>query len=97
MGAMHALLRESHGYTNDPSECVIFGNSTANQIERWWKELHDRFEKYFKEQLSYLLDQGLYDQSNKVHRYILAYVYTPVLEKEIECFIQNWNTHRIRF
>ena len=97
MGAMHALLRESHGDTDNPSECVIFGKSTANQIERWWKELHERFEKFFKEMLIYLLDQGHNDPSSKEHRDILAYVFIPVLEKEIERFIHNWNTHRIRF
>ena len=97
MGAMHALLRESHGDTDNLSECVIFGKSMANQIERWWKELHERFEKFFKEMLLYLLDQGHYDPSSKEHRDILAYVFIPVLEKEIECFIHNWNTHRIRF
>ena len=75
----------------------FFGKSTANQIERWRKELHEQFEKFFKEMLIYLLDQCHYDPSSKEHRDILAYVFIPVLEKEIECFIHNWNTRRIRF
>ena len=28
------------------------------QIERWWRELHDRLEKYFKDHLRWLKDQN---------------------------------------
>ena len=31
----------------EASETVIFGPSTANQIERWWKELHEKLEKFY--------------------------------------------------
>ena len=41
---------------SEPSENVLLGKSTLNQIERWWRELRDRFEKYFKEQLMPLLE-----------------------------------------
>ena len=71
MATMHAILRNGHGDLEDPFESVIFGKSTANQIERWWRELHDRFEKYFKEQLMHLLEQGHYDPQNDTHRSII--------------------------
>jgi hypothetical protein len=31
------------------------------KIERWWKELNERIEKYFKEHLNWLKDQGHYN------------------------------------
>ncbi|KAK3745996.1 hypothetical protein QZH41_017311, partial [Actinostola sp. cb2023] len=34
-------------------------------IERWWRELHHRLEKYFKLQLNMLFDEGLYDPENQ--------------------------------
>eukprot|EP00111_Clytia_hemisphaerica_P012372 TCONS_00036343-protein len=43
---------------------VQYGPSTANKIERWWRELHHRMEKYFKEQLRSLLDNGDYDRTS---------------------------------
>ena len=39
------------------------------QIERWWRELHNRFERFFKRQLTMLFEQGHYDPSNQTDRY----------------------------
>ena len=52
---MHTILRSGHCNLQDPSENVIYGKSASNQIERWWTELHDFFEKYFKKQLMHIL------------------------------------------
>ena len=38
------------------------------QIERWWKELHERLEKFFKQPLNRLKDDGNYDPHNEIHR-----------------------------
>ena len=40
------------------------------QIERWWKELHERLEKYFKEQLAGLKGEGYYNPHDEVDRYM---------------------------
>ncbi|XP_078484142.1 uncharacterized protein LOC144744114 isoform X2 [Ciona intestinalis] len=61
MATMHAFLRKSHIDVTDASDTVIYGKSTSNQIERWWKELHERLEKYFKRQLMSLKDLGHYN------------------------------------
>mgnify|MGYP002803414281 CR=1 FL=1 len=69
----------------------------SRQIERWWRDLHNRFEKYFKRQLNMLLEQGFYDQHNQTDRDLLAFVFIPVIQKEIDIFYKcTWNTHRIR-
>ena len=65
MATIHTY-RSGNGDLEDPSESVILGKSIANQIERWWRELHDCFEKYFKEQLMHLLEQGYYDPQNEI-------------------------------
>ncbi|XP_078487929.1 uncharacterized protein LOC144745874 [Ciona intestinalis] len=97
MATMHAFLRKSHIDVTDASDTVIYGKSTSNQIERWWKELHERLEKYFKRQLMSLKDLGHYNPDIALDRDILAFVYIPVLEKEMKVFVDNWNTHRIRY
>ncbi|XP_020917211.1 uncharacterized protein LOC110254544 [Exaiptasia diaphana] len=61
MATMHAFLRNHHEDLDDASESVIYGPSTSIQIERWWKELHERLEKYFKEHLYYLKENRFYD------------------------------------
>ena len=40
------------------------------KIERWWRELHERMEKYFKEQLNWLKDRGHYNPHSERDRYI---------------------------
>ncbi|XP_077974714.1 uncharacterized protein LOC144430568 [Styela clava] len=77
-------------------ESVIYEPSTSNQIERWWKELHERLEKYFKKQLNSLLDKRQYDPHNKIHRSILAYIMVPIIQKHIDEFVSILNAHRIQ-
>ena len=50
--------------------CIRLFNSWIGilQIERWWKELHDRLEKYFKDHLRWLKDQNHYDPNDETNR-----------------------------
>ena len=38
------------------------------QIDRWWREIHERMEMYFKEQLSFLKDRLYYDPHDENDR-----------------------------
>lgn len=40
------------------------------QIERWWRELHERLEKFYKEKLRWLKDQNHYNPQNETDRYV---------------------------
>ena len=44
--SMHTFLRGDRDGLEDHSGSVISGKSTANEIKRWWRHLHDSFEKY---------------------------------------------------
>ena len=37
-------------------DSVVYGPSTSNKIECWWRDLHHRLEQYFKSQLTTLLN-----------------------------------------
>ncbi|XP_067048999.1 uncharacterized protein [Acropora muricata] len=81
----------------DPHETVMYGPCTSNQIERWWKELHERMERYFKDGLLWLKDQGHYDPHNDSDRLLLAFIMVPLIQKELDIFRETvWNSHRIR-
>lgn len=67
MATIHAFLRRHHG-DMDPLDTVIYGPSTSNQIEGWWRELHERLEKYFKIHLMYLKDRHHYDPHDDTDR-----------------------------
>ena len=75
---------------------VIYVPSTAIEIERWWRDLHERLEKYFKEQLVAFLRRNLFKRHDLYHQKILAFVYITVVQKECDIFVENWNSHRIR-
>ena len=59
MAAIHAYIHQvtQNISVDEASETVIFGPSTANQIERWWKELHKKLEKFYKPILDRLLSE----------------------------------------
>jgi len=80
---------------NDPADAIIKGPSTSNKIKRWWRELHERLEKFFREQLSVLLRGREYDPHGALDRQLLAYVFIPVVQRECDIFVRYWNSHKI--
>ncbi|KAK3712321.1 hypothetical protein QZH41_017256 [Actinostola sp. cb2023] len=99
MATIHAFLRQYESEEDDDTaeETVHYGPSTSNKIERWWRELHHRLEKYFKRQLLMLLEQGHYEPDNQTDRDTLAFVFIPVIGKEMDVFCKTiWNSHRVR-
>ena len=96
MATIHAFLINRLGVRSDPKASVRYGPSTSNKIERWWKDLHERLEKYFKLQLTTLLNTKEYDPHNALDRQLLAYIYIPMFQRECNTFVDLWNSHRIR-
>eukprot|EP00794_Sanderia_malayensis_P013130 gene13130-14481_t len=96
MATIHAYLIDKLGVMENATEYVVFGPSTTNKIERWWRDLRERLEKCFKAQPSSLLQSKKYDPHDEVHRQLPFYVFKPVIQQECEQFVENWNCHRIR-
>ena len=67
--ALRAMTDDDDDVDCDVTDCVLYGPSTQNKIERWWRELHHRNETYFKEQLRDLQESGEYDSTNNLHRF----------------------------
>ena len=68
LATMHSYLRSQHGDLEDATDSVMYGPSTQNKIERWWRELLERMERYFKQQLNDLIEDGQYDRDDASHR-----------------------------
>lgn len=68
MATIHSFLRSKTGDLEDATESVLYGPSTQNKIERWWRELHERMENFFKIQLSSLAEDGDYDPTEETDR-----------------------------
>ncbi|XP_046862205.1 uncharacterized protein LOC124455590 [Xenia sp. Carnegie-2017] len=94
MATIHCFLR---GDLHNALDAIIYGPSTQNKIERWWRDLLERMERFFKEQLKCLVESGDYDSSDQNDRDLLAYVYIPIIQKELDIFRECvWNKHRTR-
>lgn len=96
MCTIHAYISDRLGLFDDPLDSIMYGPSTTNKIERFWRDLHHRMETFFKDQLRQLLDERSYDPHDLQQRKILAYVYIPIIQRECDDFAKNWNSHRIR-
>jgi hypothetical protein len=46
MATVHVYLVNKYEVMEHPMEAIIHGPSTSNKIERWWRDLHERLEKY---------------------------------------------------
>ena len=75
---------------------ALYGPWTTYKTERRWRDLHERLEKCFKEQLVALLRKNLYKPHDLYHRKILAFVYIAAVQKKCDIFVENWNSHWIR-
>ena len=68
MATIRSYLHSKQGDLDDGTDCILYGTSTQNKIERWSHELFERMEKFFKDQLSSLAEGGHYNPSNETHR-----------------------------
>ena len=80
MTTIQAYLADKLEIFEDPMNSVVFGPSTSNKVERWWRDLHERLEKYFKSQLQTLLNSREYDPHNREQREGIC-VYSHITER----------------
>ena len=81
LATIHVFLLNKHGLMDDPTDSIIYSSSTSNKIERWWCDLHEGLEAFFKEQLTVLLRRER-DPLNSTDRQLLAYVFIPIVQRE---------------
>ncbi len=96
LAAIHAFLRGKIGDMEDSTDSVVYGPSTSNKIKRWWRDLYERMEIFFKSQLTQLLQTRAHDQCCVTDQRIMAYIFIPVVQRECDIFKNLWTSHRIR-
>ena len=87
MATIHAYLMNKIGIMDDATDSIIYSPSTSNKIERWWRDLHERLERYFKAQLRELLESLEYDPNCNHDRQLIAHVYIPTVQRECNTFV----------
>ena len=82
---------------DDITRCYLYGTSKENfRIERWWgvatQGKLQEWRIYFHE----LKEKGLWLPNSVSDRIAFMFIYIPMIDKEIQAFVADWNAHRIR-
>jgi len=91
------FLRMHHSDSKAGPASFWRGKSTQNQrIEKWWSVLRGRHTQWWMTMFRELMQELQVDLSNNVERSLLAFVFAPFLEAELQAFVRMWNSHRQR-
>jgi hypothetical protein len=82
---------------DDIARCYLYGTSKENfRIERWWGVANQgklqEWRVYFHE----LKEKGLWLPNSVADRIAFMFIYIPIMDKEIQAYVADWNAHRIR-
>ena len=76
---------------------MITGKSVHNQrIERFWRDLFTGCAFYYYSLFRYLEDMGLLDVDDSNDMFALHYVYIPLINQSLHCFVECWCHHKVR-
>ena len=76
---------------------MITGRSVHNQrIERFWRDLFTGCVCYFYQLFRNLEALCMLDVDDSTDLFALHYVYIPLINRCLQCFVEGWCHHRIR-
>ena len=58
-------------------------------VKFFWRNLHCRLKKYFKEQLCTFLERSEYSPFNINRKYVLTYVFLSIIQRECDMFCRG--------
>jgi hypothetical protein len=74
----------------------IFGKSVHNQrIERLWVDVYAKILQIYHQVFIHLENEYGLDTNNEVHLWCLHYIYTPIINRSLNIFQNQWNYHSI--
>ena len=69
----------------------------SNQrIEAYWLQLRKSCTGWWINFFKDLLDPGVYGTTNYIHSECMKFVFTTLLQRELDVICDTWNSHRIR-
>lgn len=94
---LHIALRFDHGDEISGSNSFLTGRSTGNQrIERLWRSLSEYLMLFWRNTFANMRDIGLFSTADHLHIECLRFCFLPLIQTQLNQFMENWNDHRIR-
>ena len=91
---VHVATYQTHAYG---PEAHIYGCSTRNtRIEGAWRQMRDRSMDDWMAFFQRLTALGIYRPSDDYHIMVARYLFTDMINYDLELFRETWNRHRIR-
>ncbi|KAK3983787.1 hypothetical protein QBC44DRAFT_302540 [Cladorrhinum sp. PSN332] len=82
----------------DFEDCWKYGKSTKNQrIESFWLRLANAKTRFWRDFFCELRSDKLWSKNSLADRIALLYIYMPIIRKEMQVWIREYNTHKIRY
>ena len=74
----------------------LHGKSVPNQrIEAYWWQLRKSCTGWWMNFFKDLIEDGVYDTTNYIHRKYMKFVFTTLLQRELDVICDTWNSDRI--
>lgn len=74
----------------------IVGESKHNtRIERLWGDVTRDTSRFYIDLFSQYTERGM-DLGNKIHVFVLQYMFIPRINEALKAFIHAWNNHKVR-
>ncbi|XP_052219956.1 uncharacterized protein LOC127837146 [Dreissena polymorpha] len=75
----------------------LTGPSVHNQrIERLWRDVFTKVLDTFYKLFHYMEERQLLNVNDKTHRWVLQYVFVPIIDRALRQWMETHNTHKIR-
>ena len=94
---IHRALRFCHDDENSGMASFRYMVSVHNiRIERFWSFLRTAQGLFWINLLKDMADSGLYQTQNPVHIQCARFVFTPLIQCDLDKLLRDWNQHPIR-
>ena len=97
VAAAQRFLRRNHGDLYAGTTSFKYGKSISNQrIEAFWSQLRRSCSGWWMNFFKDMIDTGDLDTTNIIQKECITFVFSGLLQLELDKFREMWNTHLIR-
>lgn len=96
-GTENGIMADCQCFLRDCQEAHAYGTSVANQrIENWWSHCKRGYTAWVIDFFKQLVVENIFVPGNYIHTECIWFVFSRLLQNELDEVSYEWNTHYIR-